>query len=184
MIGGLPTALEAGGRNIPINSDFRVVLRIFEALSDEELSNIEKAYVTVKLLYADEITRQNFEEAVKKAYWFCDGGDMPKTEPEKIKTLDWKHDEMIIFPAVNKCAGFEVRSCPYMHWWTFLGIFGEIGEGLFSTVMNIRQKNAKGKKLEKWEREFLTRNKDLVILRSAEEQAAIDETEEFLRTII
>ena len=73
---------------------------------------------------------------------------MPKTEPEKIKTIDWKHDEMIIFPAVNKCAGFEVRSCPYMHWWTFLGIFGEIGEGLFSTVMNIRQKNAKGKNLK------------------------------------
>ena len=55
-------------------------------------------------------------------------------------------DEAIIFPANNKAAGCEVRAVLYLHWWTFLGYFGEIVEGLFSTIMSIRHKRAEGKK--------------------------------------
>lgn len=184
MIGTLPENLSVGGKEIPINSDFRNVLKIFEALEDRSLTDSEKAFVMVKLLYRDEISRSTYEEAVQKACWFCDGGDMPKSKPEKVKLMDWKHDESLIFPAVNRCAGFEVRSCEYMHWWTFLGFFGEIEGGLFSEVMCIRHKLAKGEKLSKSEKNFVSRNKELIALRSEEEQSAIDETEEFLKTII
>lgn len=183
MIGLLPTSLELNGQFYAIRSDYRVVLSIFQAFNDETLSNLEKAFVCVKCLFVDEIPVQLFEEAVKKAFWFCDGGDMPKSESSRVKTFDWKHDECILFPAVNKVAGCEVRAVPYMHWWTFLGYFGEIDEGLFSTVMNIRYKRADGKKLDKWEREFLRKHKDLVILYTDEERQAIDETEDFLKTI-
>lgn len=184
MTGQLPETLPINGRQYAINADFRNILRIFEAFGDALLTPEEKAFICVKRLYCEEIPKRCLEEAIRKAYWFCDGGDMPKTEPEKVRTMDWNHDESILFPAISKAAGIvDVRSLPFMHWWTFLGLFGEIGDGLFSTVMHIRQKKIKGKKLEKWEREFLTRNKELVILRSAEEQAAINETEEFLRTI-
>lgn len=110
---------------------------------------------------------------------------MPKTKPDEVRTIDWRHDEQIIFPAVSKTMSIaDVRSLPYLHWWSFLGCFGKIGEGLFSTVLSIRRKKSKGKKLEKYEQEFFKQNKDLVVLRTAEEQAAIDETEEFLKTII
>ena len=64
-----------------------------------------------------------------------------------------------------------------------MGYFGEIGEGLFSTVMNIRLKRAEGKKLEKYEKAFLRKHKELVVLHSEEERKAIDETEEFLKTL-
>ncbi|WP_278320796.1 hypothetical protein [Lacrimispora sphenoides] len=37
----------------------------------------------------------------------------------------------------------------------------EIEEGTFSMVLGIRQKIAKGKKLEKWEEEFYRNNKAL-----------------------
>lgn len=60
-----------------------------------------------------------------------------------------------------------------MHWWTFVGYFEEIEEGTFSQVLAIRQKRAKGKKLEQWEREFLNDNQALVNLKkkmSDEEQ--------------
>lgn len=69
----------------------------------------------------------------------------------------------------------------YMHWWTFLGAYMEIADGLFSQVLYIRQKKAKGKKLEKWEMEFYKNNKKLIDLkqtvrkRSAEEEAALNE---------
>lgn len=185
MIGQLPTALEIGGKSYRINPDFRNILTIFEAFSDILLTDSEKAYICLKRLYISNIPYNLAEEAIKKAYWFCDGGDMPKTKPDEVRTIDWKHDEQIIFPAVSKTVGVvDVRSLPYMHWWSFLGCFGEIGEGLLSTVLSIRRKKAKGKKLFKSEQEFYSNYKELVVLRTPEEQAAIDETEEFLKTII
>ncbi|MDO4863468.1 MAG: Gp15 family bacteriophage protein [Ruminococcus sp.] len=185
MIGQLPESLSVGGRELPINADFRNALRIFEALTDNELTDEEKAYVCLKRLYTVTISVDMTEEAIKKAYWFLDGGDMPKSAPEGIRLLDWKHDESMVMPAVSKTLGaLDVRSLPFLHWWTFLGAFGEIGEGLFAQTVHIRKKLGKGKKLDKSEREFYKKNKELIVLRTAEEQAAIDETEEFLKTLI
>jgi hypothetical protein len=62
-------------------------------------------------------------------------------------------------------------------------MFGEIGEGLFSTVLHIRQKKSQGKKLEKWEDEFFRNHKELIVIRSPEEQSEIDATRRFLDTI-
>lgn len=185
MIGLLPQSLSINGRDYDIDSDYRNILIICEAFSDNELTDHEKAYICMKRLFKspESIPQGDLQEAVEKAFWFVGGGDIPKSEPSRVKLIDWKHDESIIFPAVNKVVGCEVRSVSYMHWWTFIGCFGEIGEGLFSSVMNIRHKRAEGKKLEKWEREFLKKHKELVTLRTDEERQAIDETEKFLKTI-
>jgi len=178
----LLNSLEVSGKSYPINADFRNVLIIFQAFNDNNLSDREKAYVCVKRLYTGSVPVT--EEVLKKAYWFCDGGDIPKSEPQKVRTIDWEHDESMICPAVSKVLGtFDVRSLHFLHWWTFLGAFGEVGDGLFSQVMNIRQKLAQGKKIEKYEREFIRKNRELIILRTAEEQAELDETRDFLEKI-
>lgn len=70
-----------------------------------------------------------------------------------------------------------MRGCKYLHWWTFLGYFREIGEGVFSEVVSIRTKKVRGKKLEKYEREFEQEHSELVRIRpryTDEEQAEID----------
>ena len=46
------------------------------------------------------------------------------------------------------------RALTYLHWWTFMGYFCSIGESTLSTVVSIRDKILKGKKLEKYETEF------------------------------
>lgn len=186
MIGELPTSLEVGGIQYPIRTDFRIILNIFEAFNDDELNDVEKAYVCIKCMFVDycKIPQEHMQEAVEKAYWFCDGGDAPKQEPAKVKLLDWKHDENIIFPAINKVAGKEIREYPYMHWWTFLGLFGEVGEGLYSTVMSIRQKRAEGQKLEKWEKDFYKKNKNIIDIHSEEDKEAVKETEAFLEELL
>lgn len=181
MIGYLPRSLTVGGRKLAINADFRIALNLFEYLKSGRLTSLEKAYLTARTIYSDDIPDELFDEAVERAYWFLDGGDMPKSEPSKVPLIDWKHDEQMIFPAVSKAAGVEVRDLPFLHWWSFLGTMGEVDEGLFTAVMNIRYKLANGKKLEKYEREFLRRHKKLVILHTEEEQEAIRETEEFLK---
>lgn len=175
MIGQLPTTLTVDSREYKIKSDFRIALLIFEAMEDSELNDFEKSIVVLKCLY-EEIP-ENKTEALKQAYWFLDGGDMPKSKPQSQKIIDWKQDESIIFPALNKVAGREIRMLEYLHWWSFLGLFNEVGEGLFSTVMSIRNKKIKRKKLEKYEQEFYRDNKNLIDLHnkySAEQQAEID----------
>lgn len=181
MIGSLPKSLAVGGREYEIRSDFRVALLIFEAFADPELRLDEKARVCVECLYEE--LPENFEEAYRQAAWFLDGGDIPKSKPLRKKTLDWKQDESMIFSAVNKVAGREIRALDYMHWWTFLGYFSEIGESMLSQVLSIRTKKAKGKKLEKWEKEFYNEHRELIDIRqsySAEEQAEIDRLNKLL----
>ena len=175
MIGRLPTTLEIDGREYEIRSDFRVALLIFQAYNDDELNMQEKLTVCIECLYVD--VPQDYQKAYEKAIWFLDGGDMPKPEKAPKKLMDWEQDESIIFPAVNKVAGFETRTAEYLHWWSFLGLFNEVGEGLYSSVMNIRAKKAKRKKLEKWETEFYNNHKELVDLKhklTAEEQEELD----------
>ncbi len=179
MIGKLPTSLKVNGIDRAIRSDFRVALLIFQAYNDPELSDQEKAWVMLECLYEDfeNMPPDDLEEACIQAAWFLDGGmEHEDVKPSK-KVIDWEQDEQMIFSAVNKVAGKEVRALEYMHWWTFLGYFNEIGECLLSTVINIRQKKNKGKKLEKYEQEFYRANKSLIDIKtrlSAEEQAERD----------
>jgi hypothetical protein len=182
MIGYLPKQLNINGIDRAIRSDFRVALLIFEACADPELSDQEKAEVIIECLYEDfeVIPPEDYQEANDQAAWFLDGGsviDENSRHQQSKKVMDWEQDEQIIFSAVNKVAGYETRAVDYLHWWTFLGFFNETGEGLFSTVISIRQKLNKHKKLEKYEQEFYRENKALIEIKvrlTPEEQAEKD----------
>lgn len=190
MIGVLPTTLVVNGEERAIRSDYRVALIIFQALNDPELDGEQRAKTMLECLYVDseEIDPVNYEEACKKAVLYLDGMlDEKKTKEKKQspKLMDWEQDEQMIFSAINKVAGCEVRVLDYLHWWTFLGYYNEIGEGLFSSVIQIRQKQATGKKLEKYEIEFYRKNRDMIDLKtrySEDEQAEKDRLLKLLKS--
>ena len=48
----------------------------------------------------------------------------------------------------------EIRALPYLHWWTFIGYYMAVGECTLSTIVSIRDKIARGKKLDDFEKEF------------------------------
>lgn len=168
----LPTSIEISGIEYGIETDYRVILDILTAMSDVDMEEWEKQEVMYRIFYPnyETIPKSDYYEACKKASEFIDG-NIPEGRP-KPKTMDWEQDAALIIPAVNKVAGVEVRAIPYLHWWTFLGYYMEIGDGLFSQVISIRQKKAKGKSLEKWEKEFVQSAPELVNLKSkySEEQ--------------
>ena len=181
MIGELPRKLSVNGIDYPIRTDFRDILKILIAFSDPELEDKEKTYICLFILYetVEDIPEKDYAEAFKAAFQFIDcGASFGDEDAKKSPTvMDWEQDESIIFPAINKVAGFETRSAEYIHWWTFMGYYMEISDGVFSNVLSVRAKKAKGKKLEKWEREFWNANKKLCVLkpkRSKEEQDEID----------
>ena len=184
MIGLLPKALTVNGEEYTIRTDYRVALTIFEAYNDPDLSQADKAFVCLNCLY--ETMPPDISAALEQAAWFLDGGAKVKLKQLPVKTIDWEQDEGLIFPEINRAAGGEVRALEYLHWWTFLGYFSSMGECLYSQVLNIRQKRAKGKKLEKWEQEFFHSHKELIVIReklTAEEQAELDAEEEYIKSL-
>ena len=123
-IGTLPLTLKVGGRDWRIRTDFRDILKIFEAMNDRELEHEEKIYTMLYILYPDleKMPVRLYQEAAEQANWFIDAGTQDD-EGENVRKMDWTQDEPIIFPAVNAVAGRETRAEKYMHWWTFLGYF-------------------------------------------------------------
>ena len=169
MIFDLPTSLTFGGQEWEINTDFRDVLTILIAFEDVELTNEEKGYICLHNLYVDfeKIPRNLMQEAYDAAIEFIDHGHTDEKKPSR-KTMDWEQDAPLIFPAINHVAGFEVRSADYIHWWTFMGFFMEIKDSTYSTVLGLRQKKARGKKLEKYEQEYWRNNRGICELRRKE----------------
>lgn len=162
MIGALPTALTVCGTPRPIKADFRNVLQIVSAFDDGALSDREKMYICLRRLYADfkDIPFDDYPEAYRQAAEFI-ACRMHDSKPGP-RTMDWAHDEQLIFAAVNKAAGQEIRALPFLHWWSFLGFFQSVDrEDTWSFVLMIRQKRAKHKKLERHEQEFYNANRDL-----------------------
>lgn len=171
MIGALPETLMVGGEEYHIRTDYRNVLQVFEAFQDPELTQEEKWIVAIYLLFEGfscdddvlEAAQDGFDlgEAMKQISWFISAGQ-PEKQVLEQPTYNWTQDEQMIFSAVNKVAGKETRELEYLHWWTFLGYFNEVGEGTFSFIVGIRNKRNNSKKLEKHEQEFYNKNKELV----------------------
>lgn len=174
----LPKALNVGGRDYPIRYDFRAVLDILNAYADPELDDSEKTEVLLTIMFPNfkDIPVSHYSEAIAKACEFIDCGQKPEGK-KSPRLIDWEQDAKLIIPAINNTAKCEVRALPELHWWTFFGYYMSIGESLLSTVIRIRKKKASGKKLDKWEEEFLRDNRSIVDLKpkeTAEERAVKD----------
>lgn len=185
-IWSFPTSLNIGGVDYAIRTDYRVILDLLMALNDPELTDLNNkisAYMQSRVILeimfpdCDNIPQEHIQEALDKVAEFIDMG--VGDDSKKPKTMDWEQDAPIIIPAINKVLNREIRAEKYMHWWTFLGAYMEIGEGLFSNVIHIRQKKAKGKKLEKWEQDFYKENKSLIDFQHKEKRSS--EEKEMLR---
>lgn len=159
----LPTSLTLGGEEYEIRSDFRAVLDICAALNDPELSPAEQAEVALTIFYPDveEIPADLIPEALKRCFDFIACGE-ENSKRRSPKLMDWEQDFKHIVPAVNRVLGQEIRALPYLHWWTFIGAYNEIGDCLFAQIVNIRSKKAHGKRLDKFEQEWYRVNRRLV----------------------
>ena len=144
------------------NGDYRVILDCLVAMGDDELTDSEKMISSLGIFYEDikgwediillsDNLRDNLIEAMMD---FVEPNRYDIGYKTNYKIMDWEEDETIIVAAINNVAHMEIRSVNYLHWWTFLGYYMSIGESVFSTVVSIRDKSHKGKKLEKWEQKF------------------------------
>lgn len=180
MIYGLPESVTVCGREYAINSDFRCILDIIEVLNDPELTNEERAFFTLGFFYPDleEMEPEHCQDAIRQCFWFINGGkDEPQARAGKKapRLMDWEKDFPYIIAPVNRVVGHEIRADEHFHWWSFLAAYMEIGECTFAQIVHIRDRQAKGKALEKFDKDWYRQNRDIVDLKTrtttAEEEA-------------
>lgn len=180
---GLPKRLEVGGEMFDVRYDFRVILDIFEALNDYELSDEDRTLAVLQMFYIDFDRITDYEEAVKNLFWFINGGQDEEPEQKKQKQLvAWDQDFQYIIAPVNRVLGKELRSVEYdvenntggVHWWTFLSGYMEVGDCFFAQVVRIREKKLKGKQLDKQDREFYRKNRDIIDIKTHYTEAEND----------
>lgn len=168
----LPTTATIGGATYDIRSDYRAVLDVMQVMADPEITDGERAATALAIFYpdAEAMPVRDLREAIEWLYWFVGGGEEPAST-RKPRVMDWEQDFPLIAAPVNRVLGYEVRSCEYLHWWSFLSAYREIGECTFAQVVSIRKKRLAGKKLEAHEQKFYSENRSLVDLKRHETKA-------------
>ena len=161
----LPRQAQFGDEIYPIDADFRNMLHIIAVLQRDDDPLFLRWYVACGLFYCRPVPDEYLPQAARFLADFLKAGAPEPQNGESL--LDWQADADLIVADINKAAGQEIRSLPFVHWWTFLGWFHAIGQGQLATVVSIRQKLRRGKKLEDWEREFYRENKARIDRRPA-----------------
>ena len=168
----IPTTITVGSTEYRIRNkgDYRMVLDCFSALQDASLNSNERLFCSLIIFYEDinciaDINKfEDLEEAATKMFDFFNCGRSQSVGKKmNHKLIDWEQDSQIICSAINKVANKEVRAEPYIHWWTFMGYYSAVGESLLSTIVSIRDKIVRGKKLEKHERIFRQENPEYFV---------------------
>lgn len=177
----LPQTAEIGGATYDLNTDFRDILEIMGYLGDENSPEYLRWRIALALFYEGDIPQEHQQQAMEYLADFITCGQ--RSDKPAPKLLDWEQDAQTIVADVNKVAGMEIRALPHLHWWTFLSYFHAVGEGQLSTLVSIRDKLRRGKKLEKWEQDYYRENKSRVELKpkySAEDLAEQERLEKLL----
>lgn len=140
MLDKLPTEY----KGYSINSDFRIGIQMFQAISDNKLSEMEKMSKACELLFdVDGITEYpNMTTMQEGVQWFLSDWytDNPvESNEESKKDMDYDVDQWRIFSAFLTQFGINLNEVD-MHFWVFMGLLSTLEECAFTRIVDIRTK--------------------------------------------
>ena len=182
----LPVCVTVGGQPRAVYTDYRDILYLLNWLDGPRgaaLRPDERWHVALALFYRDfaALDPALYPEAAAALAAFLAAGQ--PAAPAGPRLIDWQKDAGLIVAGVNRAAGCEVRALPYLHWWSFIAWFAAIGEGALATVVAIREKLVRGKRLEGWELEHYRAHRAQIDLRPEPTAAERAEKERLLRML-
>ncbi len=134
-----PTAVCVEGREIPIVTDFREIIKLIDMLKTEDMNPREKMYF---LLQYFQEQPEDFEKAVEALTDFVTMKEfydqsMEEYEPEEESgdesprkdVYSFSIDYPFIFSAFMQDYRINIRTIQYMHWWEFRMLFSGLSEG-------------------------------------------------------
>ena len=117
----LPDSVCEDGTEYAINTDFRIILRIFRMLGDPEVIDADKTWLLRCMFFPGRAPSQ-----VKKHFeWFVSCG-REKREAGGDRDFDYEQDAAEIYSAFRQVYGIDLID-EQLHWWRFFMLL----EGLF-----------------------------------------------------
>ena len=160
----LPDTVSINECEYRVRTDFRVILEIFVMLDDPDLTDADKTEALLRMFYMERPS--DVEGAIRAFSEFVDPRGSRKSKKPSSHLIEWQQDFDLMVAPINHILGAECRALPELHWHTFLAAYLEIPpESVFARVLRIREKLRTGRKLEKYERQWYNKNRDLVNLK-------------------
>jgi hypothetical protein len=153
------------------------------AFEDDQLTGYEKQMIMLENLYPQPI--EDVQAALEMGMKFLDGGKVGEDEDSGPRLFSFEKDANLIFAAFRQTHGIDLQNIEYLHWWSFLALFMDLGaDTAFCNLVGLR-KRVKSGKATKEERETAREMGDMfdvpeIDTRTLEER---EQEAEFMRLI-
>lgn len=135
----LPTTVNVGGTDYPINSDFRTSILFEQMAVDTDIENDEKWRYLLEYYYNGiTVTDENIGGLVEEALKFyrCERGQLQSdnegckdsSTSSSDKIYDFDYDDMYIYSAFLQQYNIDLQDVEYLHWWKFKAMFNGLKE--------------------------------------------------------
>ena len=173
-----PEYAEVKGERYKINTDYRVALRCFDVIDDNSISDEERAFAVIYLLFGD-VPLKYADDFLRIAGNYLRCGE-PDTAPASTeRDIDFSFDEKYIIASFMSDYKIDLPSTD-MHFWQYIQLIqGFTDKAVMSRVREIRNYDLNELKDPK-ARANMVKAKEAVALPkkfSKDEQSAIDEFE-------
>lgn len=164
-----------------IRTDYRIGAQIQLCISDPELSESERTWTALSLLYGNGIPT-DFQTALDGLSWFLScGNPSPMSEEDNEPPLySFEQDAGRIASGFRKVFHIDITR-EKLHWFEFVSMMGDLKDTAFTSVIDIRSTDPS--EVDKKRRsEFIRMKKQFALSAeyTPEEQAAIDEFDKLL----
>lgn len=169
-----PELITVDNKDYEINADFRYALACFKCINDPEISDTERGYGVIGILYKEE--PPNLQEALHMAVKYLQCGKEPQPEDHQ-PDMSFDYDENYIKSSFMSDYRIDLDDT-HMHWWKFCNLLqGLTDDCILNRVRDIRNYDISSVKDVK-SREKVIRAKRNVALPnniSEEEESILDD---------
>lgn len=176
---GLPKTINVNGKEIAINTDFRVWIRYEEIMLDEDKEAEKQIMEVLNTCLVDDFTMTRLDDLEKlfdELMCFYGLGEKIKNEKEadrdeekdsdfseKNKIYSYEHDWSYIYSAFMECYNINLFTVN-LHWWEFKALFNGLNDKCrFSKIMSFRSMTITSK-MSKEEKKYYREMKKIYAL--------------------
>jgi len=131
-----PELITVDGKDYEINTDFRYGLACYQCINDKEISDTERGYGIIGILYKQE--PPNLQEALRMAIKYLQCGKEPQPQEERQPDMNFENDENYIKSSFMSDYKIDLDDVK-MHWWKFCNLLqGLTDDCILNRVRDIR----------------------------------------------
>ena len=177
-----PYYAEIDNKQYKINTDYKVALACFEAINDEEITDIERPFALIGLLFGEDADIQNTEEAMRIVKQYLQCGKEEQENETKVPDFDFEYDRDFINASFMSDYNIDLENTP-MHWWKFCSLISGLTDtSILNKVRDVRNMDISEIKDTKTKQKLIKQKQRVAIpiKHTKEEQKEIDEFESWL----